>query len=256
MEHITSKDNAKIKNFSKLLSDKKYRKETGLFVLEGEKVLLEAIKWGKKIDTLIISEDFKSQNRESFETIDGNVIEVPSHLIEKICDTKSPQGVIFSCHMENISKYPENYFSDMKKVIILDNLQDPGNMGTIIRTGAGFGIDAIILLNNCVDPYSPKVIRSTMNGIFSIPVIEMSVEQCFNRLKLPVYATYLDEKSQKIKDVDMSNCAVVIGNESKGVSKEVLAFADKKIIIPITNIESLNASVAASIVMWEMSICL
>lgn len=251
MEHIISKDNVKIKNFAKLLNDKKYRKQTGLFVLEGEKMLKEAIDWGKKIDTLIISDDFSSQYRAQYEKIDANIISVPFHIFSKISDTKTPQGVIFSCEMAQNND--DSLVAKAEKIIILDNLQDPGNMGTIIRTGAAFGIDAIILLNNCVDHYSPKVVRSTMNGIFNIPVVKMSVSDCFDCIKLPIYATYLDEKSQNIGQVDMSRCAVIIGNESKGVSNEVLSYADKKIIIPISNVESLNASVAASIVMWEMS---
>ncbi|MFI3226713.1 MAG: RNA methyltransferase [Clostridia bacterium] len=251
MEYITSKDNAKIKNFIKLVSDKKYRKQTELFVCEGEKVLNEAISWGIKIDTLIMSEDFSGKHCENYEELNATVITVPRHLFEKISDTKSPQGVVFSCPM--ITKNEENFLKNAKKVIILDNLQDPGNMGTIIRTGAAFGIDAIILLNNCVDHYAPKVVRSTMNAIFSIPVISMSVSDCFEQINLPIYATYLDEHSQNIGEVDMHQCAVIIGNESKGVSEEVANYADKKIIIPIKSVESLNASVAASIVMWEMA---
>lgn len=251
MEYITSKDNLKIKNFARLVLDKKYRKQTGLFVLEGEKVLDEAILWEKKIDTLIMSEDFNGKNRAKYEKLDATIIIVPHHLLEKISDTKSPQGVMFSCAM--MVDVDENLLDSAKKIIILDNLQDPGNMGTIIRTGAAFCIDAIILLNNCVDHYSPKVVRSTMNAIFNIPVVQMTTSDCFERIKLPVYATYLSDDSQSVIDVCMDGCAVIIGNESKGVSDEVLSYADKKIIIPISNVESLNASVAASIVMWEMT---
>lgn len=251
MEHITSKDNAKIKNFIKLVSDKKYRKQTGLFVCEGEKVLNEAISWGIGINTLIMSEDFAGKNRANYEQLDATVITVPQHLFEKISDTKSPQGVVFSCPM--MQDVDKNFFKTAKKIIILDNLQDPGNMGTIIRTGAAFGIDGIILLNNCVDHYSPKVIRSTMNAIFSIPVISMAVSDCFDKINLPIYATYLDDNSENIANADMRECAVIIGNESKGVSEQVVNYADKKIIIPIKSVESLNASVAASIVMWEMT---
>lgn len=248
MEHISSKDNAKIKRFSKLVSDKKYRKETNLFVLEGQKLLKEAKKWNIKIDTLVLSENIK--DLEQYNEIDTNIIVVPEHIMEKISDTKTPQGVIFSCEMLD---YTDIDYNKLKKVIILDNIQDPGNLGTIIRTGAGFKIDAIIMLNNCVDCYSPKVVRATMNGIFQIPIISMDLEECFSKIKLPIYATYLSEESQNIIDCDFSECAVIIGNESNGISSEVLKYADKKIIIPIKNIESLNASIATSIIMWEMS---
>lgn len=245
MEYITSKDNSKIKNFAKLLSDKKKRMQTGLFVCEGEKVLYETMELGAKIDTIIISENFTP--KVSLDKY--NVICVPNYLLEKISDTKTPQGVMFSCKMIDF----DVDFNDVEKVLILDGVRDPGNMGTIIRTAVAFGIECIILLNNSVDPYSPKVVRSTMTGVFKIPIVIMSIEECFEKIKLPVFATFLDEKSLSITNVDMKKCAVIIGNEASGVSKEVLEYADEKIIIPIKNIESLNAAVAASVVMWEMS---
>lgn len=243
MDFIKSVDNAKIKNFRKLINDKKYRKLEQLFVCEGEKMLFDAITQDVFIDTLIISENYQLKSDVKCE----NLLQVPQHIFEKICDTKTPQGVIFSC---GITKSIEKSFG---KVIILDNLQDPGNMGTIIRSACAFKIDAIILLNNCVDVYSPKVVRSTMSAIFSVPILNMGVEECFEKLTIPIYATYLDEKSENISDVSLKECAVIIGNESKGVSAEVLKYASRKIIIPIANMQSLNASVAGSIVMWEMS---
>lgn len=245
MEHITSKDNAKVRNFSKLMSDKKYRNQTGLFICEGEKVLYEAIKLGAKIETIMINEDFVSKiNLEKF-----NVVCVKNHIMDKLSDTKTPQGVIFSCYMDKT-----NYdLSKFEKIIILDGISDPGNMGTIIRTAVAFNIDCIVLLNNSVDHYSPKVVRSTMSGVFSIPIIKMNTLDCFNQIKVPIYATYLDESSKNISDVNLEKCAVVIGNESQGVSKQVIELVFEKIIIPINNIESLNASIASSIVMWEMS---
>lgn len=250
MERITSKDNAKIKNFSKIVKDKKYRKEKGLFTLEGEKVLIEAINKGQKIDTLIMSEKFK--NIEKYDLADTDVLVVPQYIFEKIADTKNPQGVIFSCFMPK-NEISDDFFDKMKKIIILDNLQDPGNMGTIIRSASSFNIECIILLNNCVDHYSPKVVRSTMSTIFNLPIISMSVEQCFEKIKLPIYATCLASDSQNINDVDFLKCAVIFGNEANGVSQEVLKKADKKIIIPISHVESLNVSVASSIIMWEMN---
>lgn len=247
MEYITSAKNQKILNFSKLIADKKERYRQGIFVIEGEKMFFEALKAPVEIDTIIMSQDFfeKNQNFESLK----KVLVVPKHIIEKISDTKSPQGVIFSVKM------PENNvkIEELEKIIILDEIKDPGNMGTIIRTAVAFGIEAIILLNNCVDHFSPKVVRSTMSGIWSVPIIPIDVKECFENIKVPIYATYLDDKSLDITEISLKQAAVIIGNESKGVSDEVLSFATKKIIIPINGIESLNAAVAASIVMWEMS---
>lgn len=249
MEHITSQENAKIKRIKKLVGDKKYRKQENLFICEGEKVFYEAIERKIEIDTLVVSEDIKIQVDFDIK----NIISVPRHLFEKISDTKSPQGIMFACEMSSNKQYGDDFFEKLNRVIILDNLQDAGNMGTIIRTAVAFSIDAIIVLNNCVDHYSPKVVRSTMNAIFDIPVINMSVLECFEKIKLPIYATFLDKTSQNILNVDVKKSAVIIGNESKGVSKEVLKYANEKIIIPINNVQSLNASVASSIIMWEMS---
>ena len=257
MEYISSAKNSKIQDFIKLVIDKKHRKKTNLFVCEGELLLTQALDLGTKINTLIMSDSFKSEFRKRYEKIDATIIEVPHYLMEKISDTKTPQGVVFSCDMMNHfgNDYSSVDFGKMKKIIILDELKDPGNMGTIIRTGAGLDIDAIILINNCVDHYSPKVVRSTMGGIFNIRVIPMTIDECFEKIKLPIYATYLSDESKNITDVSMKECAVIIGNESKGVSDQVLQHTTEKVIIPInsSNIESLNASVAASIVMWEMS---
>ncbi|MFI3115838.1 MAG: RNA methyltransferase [Clostridia bacterium] len=243
MDFIKSLDNTKIKNFRKIINDKKYRKSEQLFVCEGEKMLLDAISQDIFIDTLIISENYKL----NIDIKSDNILQVPHHIFEKIADTKNPQGVIFSC------KITKSKTRDLKKVIILDNLQDPGNMGTIIRSACAFKIDAVILLNNCVDVYSPKVVRSTMSAIFSVPILNMTVEECFKIIDIPIYATYLDEESVDISKVCLKESAVIIGNESNGVSSEVLKYASEKIIIPIANMQSLNASVAGGIVMWEMS---
>ncbi len=245
MEYIKSRDNAKIKHFVKLVSDKKTRTKEGLFVCEGKNLLNEALENGIFVDTIIISEELDIDLSQ----INATKIKVPFSLLKHISDTVTPQGIIFS------AKFPQIEPKKLDRVIILDGIKDPGNMGTIIRSAVAFSIDAIILLNDCVDHKSPKVIRSTMGGIFKIPIMKLSVEDCFNLIKTPVYATYLADECKLIGEVNLQKSAVIIGNETNGVSDEVLKHATEKIIIPMNNTESLNAGVAASIVMWEMSKC-
>lgn len=247
MEYITSLANQKVKHIAKLIRDKKYRNSENLIVCEGEKMLNEALNQNVKIVTILA---IKSHEK-TVENIDADVCIVKDHIIESISDTKTPQGIIFACID---IKFDENLLEQMQKIIILDNIKDPGNLGTIIRSASAFSIDAIVLLGDCADHKNPKVIRSTMGAIFKTPIFKLSHKECFEKIKVPIFATYLDENSVDINRVNLTSSAVIIGNEASGICEKTISFADKKIIIPMNqNSESLNASVACSIVMWEMS---
>ena len=255
MQVISSKENEVIKNIRKL-KEKKYRDIENSYVIEGIKLIKEAIAENANIKQIIMCEDY-TDNLELdkdtlFEIAKYNLIYVTRNIINLITDVKTPQGIIAVIEKNNNIEQID-YSQDI--IVALDGVQDPGNLGTILRTVDSANLKQIILSKNCADPYNPKVVRSTMGGIFRINIIE--VEDLENSLKqmkknnFKVMVTSLDtEKS--VYDVDYSKKVIVIGNEANGVSKEVQDMADEKVIIPMLGkTESLNASVAAGIMIYE-----
>lgn len=255
MQVISSKENEVIKNIRKL-KEKKYRDIENSYVIEGIKLIKEAIAENANIKQIIMCEDYTDNvelDKDTlFEIAKYNLIYVTRNIINLITDVKTPQGIIAVIEKNNNIEQID-YSQDI--IVALDGVQDPGNLGTILRTADSANLKQIILSKNCADPYNPKVVRSTMGGIFRINIIE--VEDLENSLKqmkknnFKVMVTSLDtEKS--VYDVDYSKKVIVIGNEANGVSKEVQDMADEKVIIPMLGkTESLNASVAAGIMIYE-----
>ncbi|MBQ6932755.1 MAG: RNA methyltransferase [Clostridia bacterium] len=247
IKEITSKDNQKIKNVVKLVSDKKLRKKEGLFVGEGVVNLREAVSSGADITEIYFSHEHES----IVEDISCNEkYLVPEKLIEHMSDVKTPQGVIF------VVRQDENAALDEGAILALDNVRDSGNMGTIIRTAEGLGIRNIVLLGDCVDVYNPKTVRATMGSIFRIKPVRMEFDELrkwADDHNMKIYATALSDKATDIREVELSNAVAVIGNEARGVCEEVLNGSDGHIIIPIKSAQSFNASIAAAIVLWEMA---
>ena len=255
MQVITSKDNEKVKHIKKL-KDKKYRDEKGQFIIEGIKMLEEAIKENADIDTIIICEEcIKKETLSSkflYEIANQECIYVTEMIFKTLTDVINPQGIL--AIVNKPKKVNEiNYNEDF--ILILDNLQDPGNMGTILRTVDSVNLKQIIVSKNTTDAYSPKVVRSTMGAIFRVNIIEsddlLKTIDDIKKQKYKVLVTSLNT-DKNLYDVQLKKVAVVIGNESKGVSKEILEKVDTHIKIPMLGkTESLNASVAASIIMYE-----
>jgi len=247
IKEITSKDNQKIKNVVKLVTDKKFRKKEGLFVGEGVVNLKEAASSGADITEIYFSHEHES----IVEGISaGEKYLVPEKLIEHMSDVKTPQGVIF------VVRQDENAALDEGAILALDNVRDSGNMGTIIRTAEGLGIRNIVLLGDCVDVYNPKTVRATMGSIFRIKPVKMEFDELrawADEHEMKIYATALSDKATDIREVELSNAVAVIGNEARGVCEEVLNGSDGHIIIPIKSAQSFNASIAAAIVLWEMA---
>ncbi|MBQ7093338.1 MAG: RNA methyltransferase [Clostridia bacterium] len=247
IKEITSKDNQKIKNVVKLVSDKKLRKKEGLFVGEGVVNLREAVSSGADITEIYFSHEHES----IVEDISCNEkYLVPEKLIEHMSDVKTPQGVIF------VVRQDENAALNEGAILALDNVRDSGNMGTIIRTAEGLGIMNIVLLGDCVDVYNPKTVRATMGSIFRIKPVRMEFDELrkwADENNMKIYATALSDKATDIREVELSNAVAVIGNEARGVCEEVLNGSDGHIIIPIKSAQSFNASIAAAIVLWEMA---
>lgn len=180
----------------------------------------------------------------------AKVVLVEAELLAYAADTETPQGLLFTCELpEMVQGLPG------ERLLVLDGVQDPGNVGTIMRTADAFGADALVLLPGCADPWSPKVVRSTMGACFRLPVLTCSLQEMTEMLaekQVPLYATALREDTQDIRNADLSRAAVVIGSEGRGVSEQVLQVCEMTLKIPMRDrCESLNAAMAAGIVLWE-----
>ena len=249
---ITSIDNEIVKHIKKL-KEKKYREEYNEFIVEGIKMINEAIEENAVIKQIIISESF-NENEENQKMKEKNCIFMSDKLFGSITDVVNPQGIMAiiekPVNSENTIDFNAN------NILILDNIQDPGNMGTILRTADSLNLKQIIVSKGSSDIYNLKVVRSTMGAIFRVKVIESeNLVETIKEMKkhnIKIYATDLST-DKSIYDVNYEKSAIVIGNESNGVSKEVLEEATERIKIPmIGKTESLNAAIATSIIMYEV----
>ncbi len=240
MEVVTSLDNKRIKNLSKLLI-KKYRDEEGKFLVEGEHLVEEAYKAGVLLE-VVKCEDYIGE-------YDVPTTLVTYEVIKKLSNTQSPQRIIGVC-----KKLEEKEIGN--KILVLEDLQDPGNLGTIIRSSVAFNVDTIIVSNNTVDIYNDKVLRSSEGMLFHINIIKRDVNNILDELHnngYILYGTKVDGGTN-IKEIEVSEkFAVIMGNEGAGVSDDTLDKCDKYLYIPMNNnCESLNVGVATSIILYEL----
>lgn len=259
MIQITSIKNPLIKEI-KALYRKKDRIKNNAFIVEGIKIIEEMILNDYPLKNIIYTDQLLNSKDGSkfFEKIKelNNLVYVPNNVFKEISDTENPQGVLGVAKFEHKS-LEDIIIKERPFLLYLDEVQDPGNMGTIIRTADAFNADGIIIQDGCVDPYNPKVVRATMGSIFRVPLYYTSDgSNGLIRLKdmgIEIYSTSLDD-SIPIYDANFNHSFVmVIGNESKGVSEEIFSISDKLIKIPMPGkSESLNAGVAASIIMYEV----
>lgn len=263
IECITSKTNSTIVKIAKL-SKTKYRKEEQLFTLDGVKLFLEAYNFGAKIKYIIINNDalLDEEIIDKIKLIKQNntqVICVNDQIFSKLTDENSPQGIITVCSFLESHNYSDVAETDTsEKVLMLESIRDPGNLGSIVRNAAAFGINRLILSSDCVDIYSQKVIRASMGAIFKVKIdIVNNVIATVEKLQengRRVIATTLRENSIVLgKDAINKKDVFIIGNEGHGVTDITINASDETMFIPMcVNTESLNASVAAAIIMWEM----
>lgn len=252
---ISSKDNEQIKHIKKL-KDKKYRDEVNEYIVEGIKLVNEAIEENVNIKTIVVCEECEyTEGIEQallYEIAKYNCMYVTKKIFLSITDVVNPQGILAVVEKEDsIEKI--NYKEDI--ILALDGIQDPGNLGTILRTADSANLKQIILSSDCADPYNPKVVRSTMGAIFRMNIITSEnlakTLQMVKKHKFEVVVTALDT-NKSMYDIQYNKKVIVIGNEAKGVSNEIQNLADQKVIIPMLGkTESLNASVAASIMIYE-----
>ena len=242
---ISSRKNPLLQQVKKLLSSKKEREKEGLFVADGTKLLQEAVKYYPGLDTVILSEGVEAEAPDHV-----RLIRVPEDVMASISPMETPQGALFLCRLPE-----KTAFTPKPGMLLLDGIQDPGNIGTILRTADALEIP-VALLEGCADPYSHKVVRSSMGAVFRSPVIQTTwaeAKAACDEAGIPVAVTALSDRAENIRNADLRKMAVVIGSEGRGVRQEILDAADAELIIPMNpRCESLNAAIAATICMWEM----
>ncbi len=244
-QRISSRKNPLIQQVRRLLSSRKDREAEGLFVADGTKLLQEAIKWWPGLDTVILTDEVQLQIPETV-----RVVRVPADVMESISPMRAPQGALFLC------KLPQKTdFAPQKGMLILDGIQDPGNLGTILRTADALQVPAV-LLEGCADPYGHKVVRASMGAVFRTPPVQADwkvVRDACRENHIPIAVTALSDRAEDIRQACLRTMAVVIGSEGQGVRTQIIEDAQKELIIPMSeNCESLNAAIAAAIVMWQM----
>lgn len=251
MELIQSKDNQLIKEIRKL-GERKYRDENGKFFIEGFRFVEEAFRAGAKVEKVLVSQRYL----ERFENTALNGTDVPKYVVkdslfQDICSTETPQGVAAVVEKNTYDLNFDNGF-----FVLLDRLQDPGNVGTIIRTSHAAGVSGIIYTSGTVDPYNDKCLRSTMGSIFYMPLIEDRNLNIIRKMKSEGYrlvVSSLDAEDNFFSREYGEKIIITVGNEGNGVGEEVFGLADIKVKIPMPGgAESLNASVAASIMIYEI----
>ncbi len=241
MENITSRKNPYIRHLRQLASDADYRRQKREYICDGEKTLREALRFGDVASILW---------RDTPGTADCCLqYTAPAELFDYASPLKNSAGPVFTVAM------PQRDRAEVKRAIVLEGVQDPGNVGTVIRTANAFGIDAVVLTGGCADLYNPKTVRATMGAVFRQLVLETDDLPAFlNETGLPLYGAALADNALDVRRVDLKNAAVAIGSEGRGLSEELLDICREKIIIPMDpDSESLNAAVAAAVCMWEMA---
>ncbi len=257
-EMISSTSNSQVKHVVNLLNKAKYRRENKLFVVEGVKMVLEA-PW-ERVEKIYISQEFFLRHKSGLDRIEWKSprVEVVSDAVFKqMSDTKTPQGILATVKMKE-SSVDEIVESDRAFVVVCEEIQDPGNMGTILRTGEGAGVTGIIMSKNTVDIYHPKTIRSTMGSVYRVPFfVAENLQDTICQMKLlgvKVYAAHLNGNNSYAKEDYSGKCAFLIGNEGNGLKDDTAALSDCLIRIPMEgSVESLNAAVSSAVLMYEVN---
>lgn len=244
-ETITSRKNPLLQQVKKLLSSRKAREEAGLFVADGTKLLQEAIRWWPGLDTVILAQGVDVKLPAGV-----RVVTVPKDVMESVSPMQTPQGALFLCRLPE-----KKTFAPKNGMLLLDGIQDPGNLGTILRTADALEIP-VALLEGCADPYSHKVVRASMGAVFRMQIVQTTwaeAKAACAEQGIAVGVTALNDKAKDLRNTPLDTMAVVIGSEGQGVRQEILDSAEHSLIIPMNpNCESLNAAIAAAIVMWQM----
>lgn len=248
MDKLTSRKNEYIRHLRSLASDREYRNERGEFICDGLKLLREALCFKAEVTSVLWKNSV-----EALAGLEGAAQYIAdSELFDYASPMKNSPGPLFT-----VKTPRQDTDSALENALILETVQDPGNVGTVIRTANAFGINAVILTGDCADLYNPKTVRSTMGAIFRQRVLTVDIaelKELLNRNSLPLYGAALHHDSTLLTEVDVKKSAVAVGSEGRGLSEKLLAMCERTLFIPMQpDSESLNAAVAASVIMWEMA---
>lgn len=247
-ELITSRKNPLLQHVRKLLTSRSYREQSGEYAADGIKLLEEAVRWiPQELRTVLVTRDVVTAQLPP----QVRLVEVPEDVMAQISPMETPQGALFTCAIT-----PGSDLDLEDRFLILDGIQDPGNLGTILRTADALEVP-VVLTPGCADAYNPKTVRASMGAVFRGKPRWMEQDQvvklCRERA-IPLYVTALSEQAVDLRSADLSRAALVIGSEGRGAGEFFLRSADRELIIPMNpRCESLNAAIAAAIVMWEMA---
>lgn len=247
-EQITSRKNPLLQHVKKLLANRSYRESCGEYAADGVKLLDEAIKWAPEtLRTVLVTKKVQIDHLPDH----VRLVEIPDDVMAQISPMETPQGALFTCALPQAAE-----FQLPDRCLVLDGLQDPGNVGTILRTADAMDLP-VVLTPGCADAYSHKVARASMGAVFRTKPLwashEIVAAQCKEK-SVPLCVTALSERAIDIRTADLTKAALVIGSEGRGASAFFLEQADQELIIPMSSrCESLNAAIAAAIVMWEMT---
>ena len=248
MEIITSRQNPLCTHLRKLAASGSYRRRSGEFLCDSPKLLEEALLWKADLHTVVATE------QAALPPIPAGVrvVQVPADVMASVSPAQTPQGVLSVCGLRPAA-LPETLAG--KRYMVLDGVQDPGNVGTILRTADAFRADGLFLVNGCADLYNPKTVRATMGAVFRCPVWNCDIPNLRRLLTnsgLPLYGAALRADTVDARTLDYSRCAIAIGSEGKGLSQALLAVCDQTVLIPMSDhCESLNAAMAATVLLWE-----
>ena len=249
IETITSRQNPLMTHLRKLAASRSYRRKSGEYLCDGTKLLDEALKWGAPVQTAVFSDGVDIPALP--DTV--RAVRVSGDLMRSVSPMETPQGALFTVALPETA-LPQALSG--RHYLVLDGVQDPGNVGTILRTADAFACDGVFLLNACADPYGPKTARATMGAIFRRAVYAAAPEELLALLAksgIPLYGTALREDTVPLAGADLTRAAVAIGSEGRGLSQQLLDNCTKTLKIPMeARCESLNAAVAAAVVLWEM----
>ena len=247
MDRITSRKNAVITHLRALGAESAYRAASGEYLCDGYKLLDEALKSGAVITSVLWKEGGALS-----ELVCDRQYSAPPELFDYASPMKNSPGPLFT-----VRRGVWGTNDPVRSAIVLENVQDPGNVGTVLRTASAFSVDAVVLVGDCADCLSPKTVRASMGAIFRQRVLTLSREELTAWLKkqgLKLYGAALSERATDVRKVDIIRSAIAVGSEGHGLSRELLELCDGEIIIPMdAHSESLNAAVAASVLMWEMA---
>ena len=248
MERITSRQNPLMAHIRKLSASRAYREKTGEYLGDGVKLLEEAAKWSAALTAVISTEGTALPPLPA----EVRLVEVPAELMAYISPMEAPQGALFLARQPDL-RPPERL--EAGRYLALEGVQDPGNVGTILRTADAFEADGLFLLEGCADLYNPKTVRASMGAVFRRPVWRCTLGELTDRLRgagLPLYGAALRADTLDVRQADLRHAAVLVGSEGRGLSQAALDACTATVKIPMSpRCESLNAAAAAAVLLWE-----